>query len=340
MNDLAEIILKDSETVQKTVDFSALSGKTVLITGASGIVGTYLLATLKSAWTKGLRFELTAVSKNPPLPYQKLLLDYPGAKSTQIDLSDYQSISKLPDADFIIHAAGYGQPGKFLEDPVKTLKINTLATFALLEKLRARGKFLFISSSEIYTGLSDPPFKESYIGTSGPDHKRSSYIEGKRSGEAIVNAYRQNGTEAKSARLALAYGPGTKLGDKRVLNSFIEKGLQGKIDLLDQGTAKRTYCYITDAVEYLWKILLLGKEPVYNVGGNSKVTIKELADKIGAYTGAKIYLPKNSDGLSGSPENVWLDMTKSGKEFDKKSYVGLDEGLKRTIDWQKILYKP
>ncbi|MEK7097218.1 MAG: NAD-dependent epimerase/dehydratase family protein, partial [Patescibacteria group bacterium] len=168
----------------------------------------------------------------------------------------------------------------------------------------------------------------------------SCYIEAKRCGEAICNAYRAKGVQAKSARLSLAYGPGTKQGDLRVLNSFIQKAIQGKIEMLDYGEAKRTYCYISDAIEIMWKILLFGKEPVYNVGGFSNITIADLARKIGKYLDIPVVFPKiSSDKISGAPVDVSLDMSKVKNEFGKTEYVSLDEGLERTIEWQKKLYQ-
>lgn len=341
MDKLAEAILKDAQVICQKINFKELLGKKILITGASGLVGNYFLATLKILATKNPgKIQTTAITHNELFPYQKYLLDYQGANILQGDLADYNFCKNLPSADYIIHAAGYGQPGRFLEDPVKTLKINTLATFALLEKLPPKGKFLFISTSEVYSGLTTPPHKEEEIGTTNLAHPRSCYIEAKKCGEAICNAYRAKGIAAKSARLCLAYGPGTKPNDQRVINSFIQKALQGKINLLDQGQAKRTYYYIADAVETLWKILLLGKEPVYNVSGETKITIKELAQKIGKYLDAPVILPKNTGHkITGAPEEVWLDTTMAQKEFGKIKYVSLDEGLKKTIKWQKELYK-
>jgi nucleoside-diphosphate-sugar epimerase len=208
----------------------------------------------------------------------------------------------------------------------------------LFDKLSKRGKFLFVSSSEIYSGLKKPPFKESEAGITNTTHPRACYIEAKRCAEAICLAYRKKGIDAKAVRLSLAYGPGTRPGDKRVLNSFIEKALTGKIALLDQGEAKRTYCYISDATEIMWNVLLHGKEPIYNVGGNSRTTIRELAEKIGKYLDAPVILPSKIQDMAGAPEDVYLDMTKVQEEFNKIEYVILDEGLKNTIEWQRQLY--
>src|SRR3989344_4288440 len=341
MDKLSSLIYEDSKAAYKNIGLGPIIGKTVLITGASGLLGTYLLATLKRLSEKGIsKVRVIAVAHNNFLPFQKYFLDYSGAKIIKGDVTDQNFYRRLPVADYIIHAAGYASPGLFMQDPVKTLKIGTLGTFSLFNKLRPKGKFIFISSSEVYSGSKNVPHKETDIGTTNTDHPRSCYIEAKCCGEAICNAFRSREVDAKSARLSLFYGPGTKPGDKRVLNSFIEKALSGNISMLDQGHAKRTYCYITDTVEIVWKILIDGKEPIYNVGGQSKTTIRELAKKIGKNLNASVTFPKkNENKLAGAPEDVWLNMTKVEKEFGKNDYVSLEDGLARTINWQKELYR-
>ncbi|MBI3793927.1 MAG: NAD-dependent epimerase/dehydratase family protein [Nitrospinae bacterium] len=338
MKKLFSILAEDAGEIVNKIDFSEIGGKTVLITGASGLIGVYFLASLKQA-SKALKFKVVAVMQSPPVDVLKELLDFDGAEFLCGDLTDRRFCENLPNADFVIHAAGYGQPGRFMQNPVKVLKLNTAVTFSLLDKLNADGKFLFVSSGHVYSGLTKLPFKESDIGISNTTHPRSCYIEGKRCGEAICNAYRSRGVKAKSARLSFTYGPGARRGDTRVLYAFIEKGLKGGIDLLDGGEANRTYCYVADAVEIMWKILFLGNEPIYNVGGRSQITVGELAIKIGKKMGVPVVFPKNPKGLAGADEEAKLDMTKVALEFGKTDYISLDEGLARTIEWQKELYK-
>lgn len=262
-----------------------------------------------------------------------------GFRLIRANLADFDEYARLPEADMIIHAAGYAQPSKFMANPVATIQVNTSATIALLKRLRKDGKFLFISSSEIYSGLKKPVLSETDIGLTTPSHPRAAYIEGKRCGEAICNAFRTQGLHVLSARLAHAYGPGTRKHDKRALNSFIEQALcQRTIKLLDAGTAVRTYCYVADAVELLWQILLYGKEPVYNVGGRSTVTIADLARMIAEMTDATVIFPPTQAEIAGAPEEVCLDLTKVETEFGKTEYVGLEEGIRRTIEWQRELY--
>jgi len=340
MNRLSEIIIKDAENILEKVDLSELDGKSILITGASGLIGNYFLACLRVLSRKKKNGKITAVCGGEYPLYLNDLINYPEIEVVVGDLTDYEFRQKLPMTDYIIHAAGYGQPGRFMENPIKTLKLNTETTFCLFDKLKNNGKFLFLSTSEVYSGLTNPPHKESEIGSTNTTHPRSCYIEAKRCGEAICNAYREKGFQAKSARLSLAYGPGTKPDDLRVINSFIQKAIKGKIELLDQGEAKRNYCYISDAVEILWNILFFGKEPIYNVGGISSITIADLARKIGKHLDVPVVFPRiSSDKISGAPIDVSLDMTKVKNEFGKTEYVSFDEGLMRTIEWQKELYQ-
>ncbi|MDF2941983.1 MAG: hypothetical protein K0S01_841 [Herbinix sp.] len=338
MSKYTDIIMKNAATILKSIDLSELEEKTILLTGASGLLGVHFLACLKLARDRMNKpFKIISVVNRDPLPYVRELLDYQEAEIIQGDLTDIDFCRNLPQADYIIHTASYGQPIRFMENPLKTLKLNTLATYILFEKLLPEGKFLFISTSELYIGLSNPPYKETEIGTTNTNHPRACYIESKRCGEAIVNVYREKGVNAKSVRLASTYGPGTRQDDKRVISSFIQKAFRSEIKLMDQGKAVRAYCYVTDAVEIMWKILLEGTEPIYNVGGVFKNTIAELALTTGTLMNVPVVFPDTPCEVQGSPEEAWLDMTKVQKEFGKTEYVTLEDGLLQTIEWYSLL---
>jgi len=340
MNPLSKIIIEDSKKIIDNINFLSLRNKSMLITGATGLIGTYVLACLYHvSISKKFKLKVNILTHMDLPAFITPLIKRLDCNVYQGDITDGEFCKTLPNVNYIIHAAGYGQPGRFLENPIKTLLINTTATLDLFKHLKKDGSFLFLSTSEVYSGLSNPPFNESQIGNTNTNHSRACYIEGKRTGEAICNEYRRLGINAKSARLSLAYGPGTRKHDKRVLNNFIEKALtQGKIDLLDQGKANRTYCYITDAVELLWNILLFGKDAIYNVGGESRITVAGLAKLIARETGASVIFPKNSSDLRGAPEDVYLDLSKVKQELNKHQFVSLEEGIRITINWQKKLY--
>ena len=103
--------------------------------------------------------------------------------------------------------------------------------------------------------------------------------------------------------------------------------------MLDRGEAVRTYCYISDAIEILWKVLFSCKEPIYNLGGHSKTTIAELAEQIGGILNVPVIFPAITSPVAGAPEDADLEMSKTENEFSKRMYVPLSEGLLRTVSW-------
>lgn len=335
-----DIIAQDAARICERVNLTGLRDKTVLITGASGLLGTYFLATLGHLCAAGMTMKVVAQVHSEPAPHTAEIVRRGGFQLAQVNIADPQECSSLPEAAVIIHSAGYAQPLVFMANPAATIQVNTTATATLLQKLRPGGSFLFLSSAEVYSGLKQSLVTESDIGTTTPLHPRSSYIEGKRCGEAICNAYRTKGVRAVSARLAFTYGPGTRKHDKRAVNSFIEKALcQGRIGLMDAGKAIRTCCYVSDAVELMWQAALHGTQPVYNIGGHSTVTIAELAKLVGQIVGVPVSFPAQSAEVAGAPEEVRLDLTRAETEFKKGSYVSLDDGLRATIEWQRQLYR-
>ena len=338
-----EILIRNANKIIKDVDLSEIEGKSILVTGASGIIGLHLLYSFyQFKKLYNISVEVTGIVYHE-LPSYLSFLEKSGFKFKRGNLADSNFSKTLPKADIIIHAATYGQPGAYLSDKIGTLKLNTSLTIEILNKLNPDGKFLFMSSSAVYIGLNNTPFNEEQIGISNTNHPRSCYIEGKRCGEAICEAYRDRGIKAKSVRLSLAYGPGTKIGDKRVLYNFIEKGLSfGEIKLLDSGRAKRTYCYITDSIKMILNILFYSKHSVYNVGGDSDTTIAELAQLIGTKLRVPVIIPEESaDSIKtkGAQTDDKLNLKRYFGEFGNINFIGLDEGLDRTIQWQKQLYK-
>jgi nucleoside-diphosphate-sugar epimerase len=249
------------------------------------------------------------------------------------------AVFKFPSADIIIHAAGYAQPEKFMADPLNTIKVNTDLTRHLFSALNPGGTFLFCSSTEVYSGFPYSAMEED-IGTTTPQHPRAAYIEGKRCGEAIVEAFRRNGVKASSARIATVYGPGTQKSDSRALNQFIEQALtQKRITLRDKGDAVRTLCYVSDMAEMLWSIALRGTQSVYNVGGTTVTSIWQLAQKIAEKTGAELVIPDHDTISISGPREVHVDLTRIRNEFGKTEYISLDDGLDKTIAYQRGIYE-
>jgi nucleoside-diphosphate-sugar epimerase len=330
------VITKEVKELTSKIDFSQLKNKSVLITGASGLVGVYMVACLKAV-CKQYNIKIYTWFKSKIEPEFVDIFD--GCEIIKSDITESSNFNELPMFDCIIHAAGYGQPGKFLEDKIKTITLNTTSTINLFNKLNKGGKFLFISTSELYSGLDSSNISETEIGTTNTDHPRACYIEGKRCGETICYSYLGQGVDVKIARLSLAYGPGTKKNDHRVLNSLIQKGLtEDSIKLMDGGDAMRTYCYITDVIEMFWNILLFGKQTIYNVGGRSVTTILDLARLIGVNLDKQVILPDKIKEMAGNPKVVNIDLSTYINEFKKNNFIPLKDGIKETIKWQRQLY--
>ncbi len=332
---LLDILGGVSEAINNNLSLGALEGAEVTITGATGLVGLNIVSALvfyNKKYAKK-KIHINAISYSKPSGVISELFEDENVINTYGDIADHKFIETIPVSDYIIHSAGYGQPAKFMDDKIKTISINTTATIGLIKRLKDNGSFLFLSSSEVYSGSASLSNRENDIGTTDPSHPRACYIEGKRTGEAIVNTARANGIKAASARLALAYGPGIKNNDMRVLNQLIEKGIQGEINLLDTGEAIRTYGYISDVVTMLLNILIENKSAVYNIGGKSVITIRDLALKIGKYMKVPVNIPDTDSFMNDAPNAVGLDLTRIETEYGHKEYIDIDYGLKKTIEW-------
>jgi len=329
------IIDIDCDSILNSINFKNIKNKTILVTGASGLVGIYIVSCLVKL-KNNLNLNIFCCVKNKPT--KEFIEIFNQCNLIVSDITDENAFSELPNFDYIIHSAGYGQPLKFLEDELKTIKLNTSTTLSLFKKLKVDGTFLFISSTEVYSGLNDSNILESLIGSTNTDHPRCCYIEGKRSGEAICHIYSRKGYNVKIARLGHTYGPGVKKNDKRVLNSLIDKALiDKKISLLDDGSSVRIFCYISDVCEMLFNILLFGKDITYNVTGNEELSILQLSKIIADKLNVSVDIPFISANLTGSPSIVNASNQKYLNEFYKEKFIKIENGIVNTIEWQKLL---
>lgn len=341
-------IKEDCREYITRMDLSPLKGKTVLITGANGLIGTYLIYMLHLANLEmGLNINIEAVSRSSPNKALSGVFEK-GYSFRPLDLTTPGSLDMLQKADYIIHGATYAQPGKFLRNYLDTIHLNTVVTERLLQKAKSdNAGFLFMSSSEVY-GEPDEgniPTPEEYPGLCSPVNIRAIYAEAKRMGETLCFAYRKyENVAAKIARISMTYGPGVSTSDERVLAQFIRQALGKKeIRMLDSGSKVRTFCYIADCVLMLLNITLYGTELVYNVGGKESITIRKLAEEICDITGSRLTV-ENSEQASAenvkvSPQHVELNIERICSEFGLDSFKPMSEGLKRTIEWNSSCYR-
>jgi nucleoside-diphosphate-sugar epimerase len=343
---MIDLIVNNAQKNIDCVDFSKLKNKRVLLTGCTGLIGIHLLSALKLLKDEYNIEIYCLINSDFEAPFDAFFKDCFVVKG---DLVKSDSIDYLLNifsenqvgVDYIIHSAGYAQPKKFTEDKLNTILLNTKTTSELFKLLNPGGSFLFLSTSELYSGLDSENITEDEIGTTTPDHPRSCYIDAKRCGESIVHSFKERGFNAKIARVSLSYGPGTKKNDSRVMSDFVTKALaNNQINLMDDGQSIRTYCYVSDTTEMLWNILLHGKDTVYNVAGTSKISILGMANKIAEILNCEVSCPKdNANTLQGNPKIVNLSLHKYISEFDKKEFVPIDYGIETSVEWIKTFYK-
>jgi UDP-glucuronate decarboxylase len=334
-----DLLLADGNVVAEAVALAPLQGKHVVVSGASGLIGGTLLASLAAARGRGIRFDVTLLLRSQPNGEVANLAELCGAQIIQADLSESRVSLSLP-ADVLIHAAGASAPLDFMKRPLETLAIGGCATLQLLRAVVPGGRFLFVSSTEVYSGLEGRAATEADIGTTTPLHPRASYIEAKRAGETACIGARVEGINAVAARVGMTYGPGTRAGDTRVINRLIEQALcSGRVELLDRGDAVRSLCYVTDTIELLWNAVLHGQEAIYNVTGPCEMTIRELGRTICSLTDAELVMPQSAKSVPGAPGTVRVDVSRVTQEFGKTNWVSIEDGLGRTLDWQRLLYR-
>ncbi len=336
-----KIIEEDLLGVLEKINLEKLRNKTILITGSNGLIGTYLVGLIYIAnREKNLNIRVIGISKSQTNKILSEFASNENFKFLTMNLVEKIDIDESP--DFIIHAACYAQPKKFLENGIETIKLNTEITERLLKSLKKSGSFLFISSSEIYgqPDAANIPTPETYNGNCSPLADRALYMESKRLGETICKFYKEDfGLNVKIARASSVFGPGISIHDPRVLGNFLNKAFTKKhIDLMDRGEQERAWCYVSDCILMLYNLLLHGKDFVYNVGGQELISIRQIAELIGELTCSKVTVPEEEhkkEFTKGAPTKVQMDITKITQEFDLGEFKTFKEGLINTIEWNK-----
>nr|WP_315418502.1 NAD-dependent epimerase/dehydratase family protein [uncultured Pedobacter sp.] len=276
------------ETIYNSnIDWKKFYNRTILITGANGVLPAYLVESLLylNFLDSTNNVKVIALVRNLENAKQRFVdyLNNPNLDFIIQDVSDQININQK--IDFIIHAASQASPKFYGIDPVGTLKANVLGTLNLLDLAVKHNvlSFLYFSSAEIYgeVDYSLIPIKEDTFGYLDPTNVRSCYAESKRMGENIcVSYFKQYKVPTKSVRPFHTYGPGMKLDDGRVYADFVANVLENKnIEIKSDGSSVRAFCYITDSTIGFLKVLLDGIDgESYNIGNpNEEYSILELA---------------------------------------------------------------
>ena len=320
------------------------SGKTFLITGAFGFLGRYMVHLLHHLNQEYLQDKAKALLlDNFVTGYQQRIVSDEHLAFVRHDvIKPFQTDSKI---DYIIHAAGIASPAYYTKFPIETMDVGTVGTRNMLELARQKNvkSFIFMSSSEVY-GDPDPahvPTQEDYHGNVSVSGPRSCYDESKRFGETMCSAYwRVYNVPVKIIRPFNVYGPGIRPDDYRVLPNFIEHALRKEpLPVHGAGNNTRSFCYINDEIEAIFKILFSTHNgEAFNVGNPTpEISVKELAQRVAAAMPFKASVisidPPHAVYANSDPKRRCPDITKLTKLTGFKPRVGLTEGLKRTVRW-------
>lgn len=310
--------------------------KKVLITGAAGFLGSHLCDRfIKEGFQViGMDNLITGYLSNI-----EHLMPLEHFEFHHHDVSKFVHVSgKL---DYILHFASPASPIDYLKIPIQTLKVGSLGTHNLLGLARAKkARMLIASTSEVYGDPLVHPQTEAYYGNVNPVGPRGVYDEAKRFQEAITMAYHTyHGLETRIVRIFNTYGPRMRLNDGRVLPAFIGQALRGEdLTVFGDGSQTRSFCYVDDQVEGIYKLLMSDYPHPVNIGNPDEITILQFAEEIIRLTGTQqkvIFkdLPKD-DPMQRQP-----NISKAKEILAWSPGVSRTEGLKITYDYFKSLPK-
>ena len=310
-------------------------GKRVLITGGSGFIGSHLCDYLVRRGDQVICVDnlLTGSPDNTAH-----LLGDPAFTFINLDVTHYIYVEGAIDA--ILHFASPASPIDYMELPIQTLKVGSLGTHKALGLAKVKkARLLLASTSEVYGDPKVHPQEESYWGNVNPIGPRGVYDEAKRFAEAITMAYhRYHGVDTAIVRIFNTYGPRMRIKDGRAIPTFLAQALRGEpITLFGDGSQTRSFCYISDLVEGIIRLLDSEIHDPVNIGNPVEMTVRELAEAIIEITGTRSKLdfrPLPED----DPKVRQPDITRARKLLGWEPKVALTEGLKKTLaDFQSRL---
>ena len=303
----------------------------IVVTGAAGFIGSHLSETLldRGHSVVGIDNLLTGDMANIAHLRDRDFLFIRHDVTRYIDVDG--------PVDFIFHWASPASPIDYLELPIPTLKVGSLGTHNALGLAKAKNAgFMLASTSEVYGDPLEHPQKETYWGNVNPIGPRGVYDEAKRFGEAITFAYhRYHGVNTRIVRIFNTYGPRMRLRDGRAVPAFMSQALRNEdVTVFGDGTQTRSFCYVTDLVDGLLRLMEADTHDPVNIGNPHEVTIEQIARTIIALVGSTskiVYRPLPVD----DPKQRRPDITRAQTLLGWEPKVGLEEGLLKTVDYFK-----
>lgn len=308
--------------------------KRVLVTGAAGFLGSHLCDRFIKEGYSVIAMDNLITGDLRNIEH---LFKLPQFEFYHHDVTKFIHIPGQ--LDYIMHFASPASPIDYLKIPIQTLKVGAMGTHNCLGLAKAKGaRMLVASTSEVYGDPLVHPQTEEYWGNVNPVGPRGVYDEAKRYMESITMAYHTfHGVETRIVRIFNTYGPRMRLNDGRALPAFIGQALRGEdMTVFGDGSQTRSFCYVDDLVEGIYRLLLSDYAKPVNIGNPNEISLKDFAEEILALTGHKVkiaYKPLPVD----DPKQRKPDITKAKSILGWEPKVGRAEGLKITYDYFKSL---
>ncbi|HEY6004884.1 MAG TPA: UDP-glucuronic acid decarboxylase family protein [Anaeromyxobacter sp.] len=307
-----------------------MSDKRAVILGAAGFIGSHLAdRVLAEGWrVTGVDNLVTGTRRNLEHLAREPRFDF-----VEADICDPLEVEGQVHA--VLDFASPASPIDYLEHPFETLHVGSIGVENALELAKRNGAtFLLSSTSEVYGDPLEHPQRESYWGNVNPIGPRAVYDEAKRFAEAITMAYRRyEKVDIRIARIFNTYGPRMRLDDGRVVPTFVAQALRGEpITLFGDGSQTRSFCYVEDEVEGLWRLFRSDFHEPVNIGNPHELTILEFAKAVQRLVGANVPIvrkPLPED----DPKVRKPDITRAKELLGWSPKVSFDDGMKRTIAW-------
>ena len=301
-----------------------------LITGGAGFLGSHLCDRFIAEGHEVVCMDNLITGNTDNVAH---LMGHERFSFVKHDVSNY--IFLAGPVDNVLHFASPASPIDYLKLPIQTLKVGSLGTHNALGLAKAKGaRFLIASTSEVYGDPQIHPQPESYWGHVNPIGSRGVYDEAKRFSEAMTMAYhRYHGVDTRILRIFNTYGPRMRLDDGRALPAFMGQALRGEpITVFGDGSQTRSFQYVDDLVEGIWRLLHSGENDPVNIGNPEEVSIKEFAEEVVALTGSRSTLTFH-DLPADDPQVRQPDITRAREILGWEPKVSRADGLARTLDY-------
>src|SRR5437870_3686988 len=311
-----------------------------VVTGAAGFLGSHLADRLLAAGHRAIAIHNLITGNTANIGHLA------GSENYRFIKHNVSNFIFLPEEkiDYVFHFASPASPLDYLELPIQTLKVGALGTHNALGLSRAKGaRFLLASTSEVYGDPLVHPQREDYWGNVNPIGPRGVYDEAKRFAEAMTMAYhRVHRVDTRILRIFNSYGTRMRLNDGRAIPAFLTQALRNEpLTVFGDGSQTRSFMYITDLVDGIWRVMERGASDPINMGNPHEMTLLELAKRILHLTGSRseiVFRPLPMD----DPKVRQPDITRARTLLGWEPRVDTDEGLKLTVEWfrGKLSAKP